>query len=283
MRGDNSLIPKPDTAAIHNLIENIFSPEGMKHAAVAAVLQECGVGLNEALSRDYFTSDAWKKIIEASKHNALILHAAKKDESIPEVELKRYLAMVLLPLIANSDFAMAYRLANSTKIASPELCAFIGQCAIDALFESRGATLTKEELERDLTGMPAVDLQKAIDRLRALKESQPAQSTSQEGDEEFEGTFEDLPRISISPDVSMKEMWDQLETTLSNSQYELFVHELADRAKHISTFLLVDSRNMTMSVREFCKSSSSLHPEGYEISLSELRTLLPVKLVRTKK
>lgn len=272
----------PDVQPVRTQIEAVMSVESIKTEAIAAVAEECGVSVEAIPSKADFDSEVWKKLKPKGDAIAL-LNAA--NEGIELAEVKRFLAAVVIPHLQISNYTMAYRILKNTKIASPELCAFMGQRAVDSLFVNGGASLTAVDLESQLKGMAPDDLRNAVDRLNALKSSQPIQTSPSvievggEFEDELERVIDDLPLIEISPDISMKEMWDAINGALSDAQYDFIEEELVDQARNISTFLLVDSQSMTMSVREFCERSSSMHPKGFEITLDELEEVLPIKFI----
>ena len=86
-----------------------------------------------------------------------------------------------------------------------------------------------------------------------------------------------MPVIEISTSVSMKRMWEMIDDVLDEDQDEHLRAELVHDAPLISTLLLVDSRFLPESVREFC-SRKHIGEDSSEttIPLDYLEELLPV-------
>ncbi len=155
-------------------------------------------------TEEEFNSDTWNELKKQGKFFAM-MNARKKG--VPEKEVRRFLWTMILPFLSNGNYGTVYRMLNNTQIATPELCEFVGQKAVDALFANRGASLSvvdiEDELKDSVKGATLLNplYIAAVTRLKALQDA-PFQSGAEklemgeadrpaEGEHIHEEEFED--------------------------------------------------------------------------------------------
>lgn len=258
---------------VREKVEHAMNADIMEH-----VMRELGVDPHNIPSKAEFSSEAWTALRKPG--DIMALKNALQAGITPE-EAKRFLAAHIAPFITSKRLSVAARALVNTGIASEELCLYMANIVIDSLLFQHGHNLTEGLIRSELNGYSAEVLDEAISWMNrssfeAPKETIVPMDTDTESEDEEED-IEGIDPISFSPDGTMKELWDALDTAMTIEQRDLLDAQLVDEHRSISTLLIVDAPYMEISVREFCTMEHHLPAGDFVISLDELEELLPVR------
>jgi hypothetical protein len=254
---------------VHASVENIHL------SLVTALMKDVGLeGEMIPEAPEFKDNERWVALRKSGD-----FHAVMKAEQagFTQREARRFLVYIAYHQIKTGYLSNAYRLLLNTKIASPDMCKSVGMASVAQWFASKKSCPPESEIGVQFTrgtDIYAIAMEHAA-QLPPQEIIPPVEDLDDDNEEQ-----PPLPIVDISPDISMREMWNAIDEALSPGDYDFLESELVDQVRWCSTYLLVDSRHMEISVREFCEMEHPFEGGPGKIDLQFLQDCLPVRFTK---